>query len=58
MADKIEKEEHEEFNTFYRRVEPFSGFKFEKQFGDAYTNAKFKEFQDELKANVYCNSWP
>ncbi|KAL6178581.1 hypothetical protein ACLB2K_050099 [Fragaria x ananassa] len=58
MADKIEKEEQEEFNTLYKSIEPFSGFKFEKQFREAYKNVKFKEFQDELRANVYCNSWP
>lgn len=44
-------------HSLIRSVELSTGFKFEKQFRDAYTNTKFKEFQDELSANVYCNSW-
>lgn len=56
MLDKIEKEKAADFASFSKSLKLFSKFSLEKQFHEAYTNEKFKEFQNELMSVMYCSS--
>lgn len=55
LKSKMEKENKADFdslNSFYQLI---TGCYFEKQFQEAYTNAIFKLFQDELHGMLFCN---
>ncbi|KAK0600697.1 hypothetical protein LWI29_017563 [Acer saccharum] len=54
LRDKVEKENLADFNSFNSLVPCLTHYPIEKQFQDAYTTTKFKEFQNELKAKLYC----
>ncbi|OMO84740.1 Zinc finger, PMZ-type [Corchorus capsularis] len=57
LKSKVEKEnlaDYESFNSWYACL---SHYDIEKQFQRVYTNAKFKEFQDELKGKFYCHPY-
>ncbi|PNX99877.1 protein FAR1-related sequence 6-like, partial [Trifolium pratense] len=56
LKDKIEKESTADFNSFNKVIPCLSHFGFESQFQKAFTNAKFKEFQLEVPAMMYCNT--
>ncbi|XP_044476192.1 protein FAR1-RELATED SEQUENCE 5-like [Mangifera indica] len=54
LRDKVEKERDADFKSFKSWIPCISTYPMEKQFQDAYTIAKFKEFQQELAAKIYC----
>ncbi|XP_044479705.1 protein FAR-RED IMPAIRED RESPONSE 1-like isoform X2 [Mangifera indica] len=54
LRDKVEKEREADFKSFKSWIPCISTYPMEKQFQDAYTIAKFKEFQQELAAKIYC----
>lgn len=51
---KLEKENQADHTSSNSRYECVTHYDIEKQFQEAYTNTKFKEFQDELKGKIYC----
>jgi hypothetical protein len=55
LCDKVEKEKIADFNSFNSTVPCVTHYDIEKQFQSAYTNAKFKEFQEELTHKMYCD---
>ncbi|KAL7205372.1 hypothetical protein ACSBR2_018337 [Camellia fascicularis] len=55
MAKKVENENSEEFNSLNSYIPCITQYPFEKQFQNAYTIAKFKEFQQEVIGKIYCN---
>ncbi|XP_037410250.1 protein FAR1-RELATED SEQUENCE 6-like [Triticum dicoccoides] len=55
LRDKVEKENIADFNSFYSTIPCITRFDIEKQFQSAYTNSKFKEFQEELTDIMYCD---
>ncbi|OMO78200.1 Zinc finger, PMZ-type [Corchorus olitorius] len=55
LKSKVEKENLADFESFNSWYECLSNYDIEKQFQRVYTNAKFKEFQDELKGKFYCH---
>ncbi|OMO75987.1 hypothetical protein CCACVL1_15958 [Corchorus capsularis] len=55
LKSKVEKENLADYQSFNSWYECLSDYEIEKQFQRVYTNAKFKEFQDELKGKFYCN---
>ncbi|KAL7199221.1 hypothetical protein ACSBR2_021495 [Camellia fascicularis] len=55
MAKKVENENGEEFNSLNSYIPCITQYPFEKQFQNAYTIAKFKEFQQEVVGKIYCN---
>ncbi|XP_028072354.1 protein FAR-RED ELONGATED HYPOCOTYL 3-like [Camellia sinensis] len=54
MAKKVENE-NGEFNSLNSYIPCITQYPFEKQFQNAYTIAKFKEFQQEVVGKIYCN---
>ncbi|PUZ38986.1 hypothetical protein GQ55_9G241200 [Panicum hallii var. hallii] len=54
LRDKMEKENRSDCKSFQEVIPCITHYEFEKQFQAAYTNAKFKEFQDELRGKIYC----
>ncbi|XP_044505676.1 protein FAR-RED IMPAIRED RESPONSE 1-like isoform X2 [Mangifera indica] len=54
LHDKVEKEREADFKSFKSWIPCISTYAIEKQFQDAYTTTKFKEFQQELAAKLYC----
>uniref|UniRef100_A0ACD5URP8 Uncharacterized protein n=1 Tax=Avena sativa TaxID=4498 RepID=A0ACD5URP8_AVESA len=55
LRDKVEKENLADFNSFNSTIPCVTSFEIEKQFQSAYTNAKFKEFQEQLTNKMYCD---
>ncbi|OMO72575.1 hypothetical protein COLO4_27566 [Corchorus olitorius] len=55
LKSKVEKENLADYQSFNSWYECLSDYDMEKQFQRVYTNAKFKEFQDELKRKFYCH---
>ncbi|OMP00863.1 hypothetical protein COLO4_12305 [Corchorus olitorius] len=55
LKSKVEKENLANYQSFNSWYECLSDYDIEKQFQRVYTNAKFKEFQDELKGKFYCH---
>jgi hypothetical protein len=55
LRDKVEKGNIANFNSFYSTIPSITRFDIEKQFQSAYTNSKFKEFQEELTDIMYCD---
>ncbi|XP_028120899.1 protein FAR-RED IMPAIRED RESPONSE 1-like [Camellia sinensis] len=55
LRSKVEKETKVDFKFRNRLYDCLTVFEFEKQFCAAYTNAKFKEVQVELKRLLYCH---
>ncbi|KAK3217813.1 hypothetical protein Dsin_011783 [Dipteronia sinensis] len=54
LRDKAEKESHADFISFNSCIPCVTHYPLEKQFQEAYTIEKFKDFQQELSANLYC----
>ncbi|KAK2644969.1 hypothetical protein Ddye_020164 [Dipteronia dyeriana] len=54
LRDKVEKENQADFVSCNSHIPCISHYSMEKQFQNAYTIAKFKEFQGEMKARIYC----
>ncbi|XP_051206829.1 protein FAR1-RELATED SEQUENCE 6-like [Lolium perenne] len=54
LRDKVEKENISDFNSFKSTIPCVTHFDIEKQFQSAYTNSKFKEFQEQLTNKMYC----
>jgi hypothetical protein len=54
LRDKVEKENRSDCKSFQEVIPCITHYEFEKQFQATYTNAKFKEFQDELRGKIYC----
>lgn len=50
----MEKENQVDFNSFNSEITCMSHYAIEKQFQDVCTIAKFKEFECELSAKIYC----
>lgn len=50
----MEKEKLADFGCFNSRVPCKNRYEFEKQFQDAFTIDKFKEFMDEFAGKIYC----
>ncbi|WOL04125.1 protein FAR1-RELATED SEQUENCE 6-like isoform X1 [Canna indica] len=55
LQSKYEKEAQAELESFNKNPNLVSKFYMERQLVELYTYNKFKEFQDELKATMYCN---
>ncbi|XP_028125965.1 protein FAR-RED IMPAIRED RESPONSE 1-like [Camellia sinensis] len=56
LRSKVEKETKADFKSRDRLYDCLTVYEFEKQFRAAYTNAKFKEVQLELKRLLYCHA--
>ncbi|XP_028055833.1 protein FAR-RED IMPAIRED RESPONSE 1-like [Camellia sinensis] len=56
LRNKVEKEKKADFKSRHKLFDCLTIYEFEKQFQQAYTNAKFKEVQGELKRLVYCQA--
>lgn len=54
LRDKVEKENKSDAKSFHETIPRISYYEIEKQFQSVYTNAKFKEFQDQLRGKLYC----
>ncbi|XP_031285457.1 protein FAR-RED IMPAIRED RESPONSE 1-like [Pistacia vera] len=54
LCDKVEKENEADFRSWKSWIPCITGYPMEKQFQEAYTTAKFKEFQQELTAKLHC----
>ena len=50
----MEKESHADFISFNSCILYMTYYPLVKQFQEAYTTEKFKDFQQELSANLYC----
>ncbi|XP_035549729.1 protein FAR1-RELATED SEQUENCE 5-like [Juglans regia] len=55
LRKKVEVETTADFHSSNQTIPCVSPFNFEKQFQNVYTNAKFKEFQNELIGLMCCN---
>lgn len=55
LRDKREKENLADSDSFNSVRPCITDYRIEKQFQEAYTNAKFKEFQEELRRKLYCH---
>ncbi|GJU53728.1 FAR-RED impaired response 1-like protein isoform X1 [Tanacetum coccineum] len=55
LKNKIEKENKADFDSLNSSYKLITGFYFERQFHECYTNAIFKLFQDELRGMLFCN---
>ncbi|BAF28820.2 Os11g0681400 [Oryza sativa Japonica Group] len=53
LRDKVEKENKSDCKSFQEAIPCITHYEFERQFQVAYTNKKFKEFQDELRGKIY-----
>ncbi|KAI4333353.1 hypothetical protein L6164_018179 [Bauhinia variegata] len=56
LSDKVEKECLADFSSLSTPIHCVSHFGIEYQFQRAFTNAKFKEFQEEIACIMYCNA--
>ncbi|KAK2657241.1 hypothetical protein Ddye_010293 [Dipteronia dyeriana] len=54
LRDKVEKERQTDFAFCNSHIPCISRYSMEKQFQNAYTIVKFKEFQEEMKAGIHC----
>ena len=54
LKRKVENEAREDFKSFNGFRPCITNYPIELQFRSVYTNAKFKEVQDELKGKLYC----
>uniref|UniRef100_A0A8I6XIR3 Protein FAR1-RELATED SEQUENCE n=1 Tax=Hordeum vulgare subsp. vulgare TaxID=112509 RepID=A0A8I6XIR3_HORVV len=54
LRDKVEKENKADSKSFQEVIPCITHYDFEGQFQAAYTNAKFEEFQDQLRGKIYC----
>ncbi|XBJ23490.1 hypothetical protein VPH35_001621 [Triticum aestivum] len=54
LRDKVEKENKADSKSFQEEIPCITHYDFEKQFQAAYTNAKFQEFQEQLRGKIYC----
>ncbi|XP_040243425.1 protein FAR1-RELATED SEQUENCE 6 isoform X4 [Aegilops tauschii subsp. strangulata] len=54
LRDKVEKENKADSKSFQQQIPCITHYDFERQFQAAYTTAKFKEFQDQLRGKIYC----
>ncbi|XP_031269609.1 protein FAR-RED IMPAIRED RESPONSE 1-like [Pistacia vera] len=54
LRDKVEKENEADFKSIKSSIPCISIYPMEKQFQEAYTTAKFKEFQKELAGKLHC----
>ncbi|XP_059454921.1 protein FAR-RED IMPAIRED RESPONSE 1-like [Corylus avellana] len=57
LRKKVENERIADFNSFNTTIQCVTIFQFEKKFQECYTNAKFKEVQEELKGRMYCTPY-
>uniref|UniRef100_J3LBW7 Protein FAR1-RELATED SEQUENCE n=1 Tax=Oryza brachyantha TaxID=4533 RepID=J3LBW7_ORYBR len=53
LRDKVEKENKSDCKSFQEAIPCITHYEFEGQFQVAYTNKKYKEFQDELRGKIY-----
>ncbi|KAK2658440.1 hypothetical protein Ddye_004973 [Dipteronia dyeriana] len=51
LRDKVDKESHAHFNS---HIPYMTHYPMERQFQETYTTEKFKDFQQELSVNLYC----
>ncbi|CAL5338151.1 unnamed protein product [Camellia sinensis] len=56
LRSKVEKETKADFKSRNKLYYCLTVYRFEKQFREAYINAKFKEVQTELKRLLYCHA--
>ena len=54
LRSKVEKEFQADFKSFSQMVPCATKYPVEKQFQEAYTISKFREFQEEFIGKVYC----
>lgn len=54
LRGKVEKENMCDCKSFQEVIPCITHYEFEKQFHTTYTNAKFKQFHDELRGKIYC----
>lgn len=57
LRDKNEKENGDDYASFNKVIPCITNYDNKKQFQDAYRNAKFKEFQQDLREIIYCSPW-
>ncbi|XP_041007552.1 protein FAR1-RELATED SEQUENCE 5-like [Juglans microcarpa x Juglans regia] len=55
LKKKVENENQADFNSFNFTIPCISHLALEKKFQDVYTNAKFKEVQQEIMGMIYCH---
>ncbi|XP_035541462.1 protein FAR-RED IMPAIRED RESPONSE 1-like [Juglans regia] len=55
LKKKIKNENQADFNSFNFTIPCISHLALEKKFQDVYTNAKFKEVQQEIMGMIYCH---
>ncbi|KAK3205427.1 hypothetical protein Dsin_019473 [Dipteronia sinensis] len=58
LRDKVEKEKHADFNYLNTQIPCITHYAIKKQFQAIYTNAKFREFQQEVIGKLYCEVSP
>lgn len=56
LNSKWEKESKADFISFNSSLACIIDYDIERRFQEAYTNAKFKEFQEELRRKIYCQA--
>ncbi|XP_059444592.1 protein FAR1-RELATED SEQUENCE 5-like isoform X2 [Corylus avellana] len=56
LRKMVERETHSDFDCFNRTIPCVTVFPLEKLFQDVYTNAKFKEVQEQFGTCVSCNN--
>ncbi|GKC54438.1 FAR-RED impaired response 1-like protein [Tanacetum coccineum] len=54
LRDRAEKENVEDFNSYNSWYPPITHYAMEEQMKHVLTNAKFKEFREELTGKMYC----
>ncbi|GJV43830.1 FAR1-related sequence 5-like protein [Tanacetum coccineum] len=54
LRDRAEKENIEDFNSYNSWYPPITRYAMEEQMKGVLTNAKFKEFREELTGKMYC----
>nr|GEX02597.1 protein FAR1-related sequence 5-like [Tanacetum cinerariifolium] len=54
LRDRVEKENVEDFNSYNSWYPPITRYAMEEQMKHVLTNAKFKEFREELTGKMYC----
>uniref|UniRef100_A0A8I6YBD9 Protein FAR1-RELATED SEQUENCE n=1 Tax=Hordeum vulgare subsp. vulgare TaxID=112509 RepID=A0A8I6YBD9_HORVV len=54
LRDKVEKENKADSKSVQEVIPCITHYDFERQFQAAYTNAKFQEFQEQLRGKIYC----
>ncbi|XP_028110444.1 protein FAR-RED IMPAIRED RESPONSE 1-like [Camellia sinensis] len=56
LRNKVEKEKQADFKSRHKLFDCLTIYGFEKQFQQAYTNAKFNEVQGQMERLVYCQA--